>query len=127
MHENRNVDGLVRRPAFSHATIADNTIYVSGTIGSHDDQFQPVSGTVGEQTTQALRNLERILEACGASVDDVVKVTVALTDMSTFGEMNEAYVAVFRESPPARATMGVSELVLGASVQIECIAVRQRT
>ena len=75
MNENKNVDGLVRVPAFSHATVAGDTIYVSGTIGSRDDQFQPVSGTVGEQTTQALRNIEHILGACGASVDDVVKVT----------------------------------------------------
>ena len=127
MNENKNVDGLVRVPAFSHATVAGDTIYVSGTIGSRDDQFQPVSGTVGEQTTQALRNIEHILGACGASVDDVVKVTVYLTDMSTFGEMNEAYVTVFGDDPPARATVGASELVLGAGVEIECIAVRQRT
>ena len=126
VYETRNIDGLVRVPAFSHAKIAGDTIDVSGTVGSVDDQFETVSGSVGDQTTQALRNIKRILGACDASVDDVVKVTVYLTDIATFAEMNEAYIAVFGDDPPARATVGVSQLVLGAGVQIECVAVRQR-
>jgi len=69
-----------------------------------------------------LINLEAILGNCGASLRDVVKVNVYLSDMVTFDEMNHAYLEVFAEFPPARISVGGVGLALGAAVEIDCIA-----
>ncbi|HEX6458323.1 MAG TPA: RidA family protein [Thermoleophilaceae bacterium] len=116
-----NVEGVPRLPAFSHAVQVGDLIHVAGTLGT-DADFNLV-GNVKGQTLQALEYIKRILEECGASLDDVVKVNVYLTDMSTFGDMNEAYVSVFGDDPPARITVGCSALALGAAVEIDCVAV----
>ena len=120
-----NADGLARLPQFSHAVVADDTIYVSGTLGTVAGSFDLAAGGVGPQTTQALRNVENILAAAGSSSTDIVKVSVYLTDMTDFPEMNEAYSKVIGDPPPARITLGVAELALGAVVEIECIATRR--
>lgn len=119
-----NVAGVARLPAFCHATVAGPTIYVSGTLGAKPGGLELVEGGVAAQTRQALENVAEILAACGAGLSDVAKVTVYLTDMTTFPQMNEAYLAVFGEQPPARITVGCSELALGALVELDCIAYR---
>ena len=117
-----NVEGVPRLPAFSHAVQVDDHIYVAGTLGTEAD-LNLVEGGVRGETLQALAYIKRILDECGASLDDVVKVNVYLTDMSKFEEMNEAYMSVFGEKVPARITVGCSALALGASVEIDCLAV----
>lgn len=119
-----NVDGIARLPAFSHAAVAGDTIYVAGTLGTKDGELQLVEGGAGEQTAQVLRHIERILAECGASLEDVVKMNVYLTDMGQFEQMNQAYTSFFAGAPPARITVGCSELALGAVVEIDCVAVR---
>jgi 2-iminobutanoate/2-iminopropanoate deaminase len=118
-----NVDGIVRLPAFCHATIADRHVYVSGMLGAAPGSMDIVDGGVTAETTQALRNIEQILAACGVGMQDVVKVNVFLTDMAQFARMNEAYTAVFGDNPPARITVGCNALALGALVEMDCIAV----
>jgi 2-iminobutanoate/2-iminopropanoate deaminase len=81
-----------------------------------------VSGGVDAQLTQAIRNLELLLEGEGASLTDVVKTTVFLKHMSDFPVMNEAYVAAFGGHRPARSSIGVAELPLGGLVEIEAMA-----
>lgn len=120
-----NVDGLGRLPAFSHATVAGDQVFVAGQLGTVPGTMT-VSGGVGEQTAQALRNVEAILAACGCTFADVAKVNVYLTDMATFDEMNDAYLAVVGDDPPARITIGCAGLALGASVEIDCVAFRSR-
>lgn len=117
-----NVPDLARLPAFAHAVVADGIVYVSGTLGTEGDGLHLVAGEIGPQTTRALRNMERILATAGASLSDVVKVNVYITDMSGFAEMNQAYLEVFDDDPPARITVGCSELALGAVVELDCIA-----
>jgi len=117
-----NVPGVVRLPAFSHAVIAGREVFVSGMLGAAGESGGKVPGGVGPETTRALQNIELILRGCGCSLDDVVKVNVYLTDMSAFAEMNAAYVAVFGADPPARITVGCTELALGARVEMDCIA-----
>lgn len=126
MHKLVNVEGLGRLPQFSHAAMAGDTIYVSGTLGTAPGGLALVEGGVGPETTQVLRNLEAILDACGASLADVVKINVALVDMAQFGTMNEAYGEVFTDAPPARITVGVRALALGAAVEMDCVAHRAR-
>ncbi len=117
-----NVDGIARLPTFSHATVAGDTIYVSGSLGTLPDSMELAPGGIGPETAQTLENIERILNGCGASLADVVKVNVYVTDMSNFDAMNQAYLDAFGESPPARITIGGVELALGATVEIDCIA-----
>ena len=118
------VEGLGRLPQFSHATMAGDLIFVSGTLGTLGDAFELATGGTGPQTVQTLRNIETILQAAGAELRDVVKVSIYLADMTTFREMNEAYSEFFPDSPPARITVGGAVLALGAAVEIECIARR---
>lgn len=117
-----NVDGVVRLPAFCHATIAGCQVFVSGTLGALPGTLTLVDGGVGPQTLQTLRNMEAILAGCGCTLADVAKVTVYLTDMSEFAAMNEAYLSVFGADPPARVTSGCTGLALGAAVEMDCIA-----
>lgn len=122
-----NVPGLGRLPAFSHAVIAGDFIYVSGTLGTIPGSRELAEGGTGPETTQALRNIETILKECGASLDDLVKVNVFLTDIKTFPEMNEAYLQVIGEDPPARITVGRSAFALDAAVEIDAIAYKPQS
>ncbi len=121
---NRSIvaDELGRLPQFSHATVAGELIFVSGTLGTLGESFELAPGGTGPQTTQTLRNIETILRAAGAELSDVVKVSVYLSDMTTFPDMNAAYSEIFLQSPPARITVGGAVLALGAAVEIECVA-----
>jgi 2-iminobutanoate/2-iminopropanoate deaminase len=118
-----NVDGIARLPAFCHAVIAGQQVFVSGMLGAKPGTMELVDGGVAAQTTQAIRNIEEILAACGARLADVAKVNVFLTDMAEFPAMNEAYLAAIGDDPPARITVGCSGLALGAAVEMDCIAV----
>jgi 2-iminobutanoate/2-iminopropanoate deaminase len=118
-----NVDGVARLPAFCHAVIAGQQVFVSGMLGAKPGTMELVEGGIAAQTTQAIRNIEEILAACGAGLADVVKVNVFLTEMAQFGAMNEAYLAAIGDDPPARITVGCSGLALGAAVEMDCIAV----
>lgn len=121
-----NVEALGRLPAFSHAVVAGDFIYVSGTLGTRPGGLDLVEGGTREQTTQTLRNIETILQECGASLADLVKVNVFLSDMRTFPEMNAAYLEIIGSDPPARITVGRVELALGAAVEIDAVAYKPR-
>ena len=92
----------------------------SGQIGITDDSL--VDGGVGPQFRQALANLKGLFEGEGASLNDVTKTTVFLTDMNHYGEMNEIYMEVFGDHRPARSAVAVAQLPLGALVEIEASA-----
>ena len=117
-----NVSGLARLPAFCHAVVAGDFIYVSGTLGTKPGSMELAEGGTGSETTQALQNIGIILKECGASLADLVKVNVFLADMQSFSEMNEAYLEVMGSDPPARITVGRAELALGAAVEIDAVA-----
>lgn len=117
-----NIDGLAKLDTFCHAVVAGDFIYVSGTLGVTPNSMELIAGGTGPETLQTLRNIEKILNACEASLDDVVKVNVFLADMQTFSEMNAAYKLVMGSDPPARITVGCAELALGATVEIDCVA-----
>jgi len=96
-------------------------IVCSGQLGVKDGAL--VEGGVAAEATQAVANLAGLLESEGASLSDIVKTTVFLTNMDDFATMNEAYVAAFGDHRPARSTIGVAALPLpGASVEIEAWA-----
>jgi 2-iminobutanoate/2-iminopropanoate deaminase len=122
-----NAPGLARLPAFCHAVVAGDFIYVSGTLGTQPNSMDLVEGGTGPETAQALRNIAVILRACGASLADLVKVNVFLADIQTFSEMNEAYLVVMGAEPPARITVGRAALALGAAVEIDGVAYKPKT
>jgi 2-iminobutanoate/2-iminopropanoate deaminase len=117
-----SVPGVARLPAFCHAVIAGQQVLVSGMLGTRPDALELVGGGVAAQTVRALRNIEVILNACGCGLPDVAKVNVYLTDMTAFAEMNDAYLSVFGDDPPARITVGCTALALGAVVEMDCVA-----
>jgi 2-iminobutanoate/2-iminopropanoate deaminase len=90
-------------PLYSQGVRVGSTIYVSGMAGIDVATGQMAGATIQEQTGQALRNCRAVVEAGGGSLDDVVQVTVLLTNPADFAGMNEEYAKVFAVEPPARA------------------------
>jgi len=108
---------------FSPGIIAGNMFFCSGMIG-RDAETQTYGQSIEEQTAIALDNLKTVIENAGFRMENVVKATVYLTDMDYYTGMNEVYGTYFPENPPARATVGVSELVGEALVEISCMAIK---
>ena len=79
-------------------------------------------GTFGDLVRQSLNNLKAILEGAGYSLEDVVKTTIFLTDMSNFGTANTVYAKFFEKEPPARSCVAVQELPKGLPIEIEAVA-----
>jgi len=117
-----NVHGLARLPAFSHATVAGGQVFVSGVLGSKPGGLELVDGGIVAQTWQTLRNMEAVLHACGCVLENLAKVSVYLTDMELFADMNGAYLEVIGDDPPARITVGCQALALGALVEMDAVA-----
>ena len=86
-----------------------------------------VEGGAGAETRRSLEIIAEILEACKASLEDLVKVNVFLHDMANYELMNEAYLRVIGDNPPARITVGRADLALGAAVEIDAIAFKPRS
>lgn len=107
----------------SQAIRSGNTIYVSGQAHVTPEGVL-VEGTVGEKLTQIMQNIVQILGAVGANLDDVVKVTIYVTEMSQMPELNDVYPVYFSKPLPAREAVCVKELPLGATIEISVIAVK---
>ncbi|MEM7128622.1 MAG: RidA family protein [Chloroflexota bacterium] len=116
------VDGLARLPAFCHATVAGDFVYVSGTLGTKPNSMDLVEGGTAAQTIQTLRNIETILESCGATLAHLIKINVFLANIDDFSAMNKAYLSIIGDDPPARITVGRAALALGAAVEIDGVA-----
>lgn len=109
---------------YSQATATDGLVFTAGQIPLDASSGKIVEGGIAEQTHQVLKNLKAVVEAGGSSMDKVMKTTVFLTDLSNFAEVNAIYSEYLGESVPARSTIQVSALPVGALVEIEAIAIR---
>ncbi len=109
---------------FSTAVRVDNTLYLSGVIGTdpNADTLVPIPGGIGAETKRALEIIKEELETFGSSMEKVVKCTIYLADIDEWTAMNDVYITFF-ETPPARSALGANGLAIGARVEIECIAV----
>jgi 2-iminobutanoate/2-iminopropanoate deaminase len=107
---------------YSQAVIHNGIAYLSGQIALDPATNQIIEGDVAAQTERVLQNLKAVLEACGASLDSVLKTTVFLKDMSDFPRMNEVYGRYFSAKPPARSTVQAARLPRDVSVEIDAIA-----
>lgn len=108
---------------YSQATRKGNLLFISGQLGLDPATGELASGGVAGQAQQSLKNLQAILAAAGATVDDVLKTTVFLVDMADFATVNKIYSEVFKQNYPARSCVAVAALPKGGLVEVECIAV----
>ncbi len=106
---------------YSHAVQVGNVMFCSGQIPLDPESMKIVDGGIEAQTKQVLSNISALLATVGASFDNVVKNTVFLTDLGDFAVMNDLYAAAFGDHKPARSTIQVAALPLGACVEIECV------
>jgi 2-iminobutanoate/2-iminopropanoate deaminase len=107
---------------YSHGIDADGLIFLSGQTPVDPKTGKLTEGDIKAQTEQSFKNLFSVLQTAGLSPDNVQKVNVFLVDMNDFSAMNEVYKKQFAEPYPARTTIGVAALPLGARIEIEMIA-----
>jgi 2-iminobutanoate/2-iminopropanoate deaminase len=107
---------------FSAGIVDNGRVYSSGQVAQDPTTGKLIQGGVAAQTAQVIENIEAVLAAAGKTLGDVVKVNVYLADMRHFAEMNTVYAECFRAPYPARTTVAVAGLPLGAAVEIEVVA-----
>jgi 2-iminobutanoate/2-iminopropanoate deaminase len=121
--EIRTADAPAPVGPYSQAIRSGDVVYVSGQIPLDPATGKKVEGEIEDEARQVLANLKAVLEAAGSGMDRVVKATVYLTDLSLFPRVNAVYAEAFDADPaPARVTVGVAALPLGAQVEIDAIA-----
>jgi reactive intermediate/imine deaminase len=116
----RTPDAPAAIGTYSQAVRAGDTVYLSGQIPLDPGTMQLVEG-FENQVRRVFENLRAVCIAAGGDFEDVVRVTVYLTDLANFGKVNEVMAACFREPYPARAAVGVASLPRGAAVEIDAI------
>jgi 2-iminobutanoate/2-iminopropanoate deaminase len=107
-------------PAIEH----NGVVYLSGQIALKGDSGELAMGSIEEETTQVMENIGILLRAAGLGYDDLLKVTVLLSDMSHYPAVNTVYGSYFKEAPPAREAFAVKGLPRGVNVEISGIAGR---
>ena len=123
----RSIIATDRAPAaigpYSQAVRAGSTVYLSGQIALDPATGQLVEGGIEAQADRAFRNLAAVVAASGASLADVVKLTLFLTDLNDFPKVNQVMQAHFAQPYPARSTVGVVALPRGALFEVEAVVV----
>lgn len=106
---------------YSHAVRAGGLLFCSGQIPLDRESGELVGDSAAEQARRCLENLGAVCEAAGASLARAVRMTVYMTDLSAFAEVNEVYASFFAQDPPARVAIGVAALPRGAQVEIDAV------
>jgi 2-iminobutanoate/2-iminopropanoate deaminase len=106
---------------YSHAVRAGSLVFCSGQIPLDAETGELIGATPAEQARRCLENLAAVCAAAGASLADAVRLTVYMTDLGAFAEVNEVYATFFASDPPARVAVGVAALPKGALVEIDAI------
>ena len=112
---------------YSQAIRAGDLIFLSGQIPIDPVTGKTVEGGIDDQTRRVLDNIKGLLASQGSAMDDVVKVTIFLKDMSDFNRVNEIYATYFPSSPPARSTVEVARLPRDVLIEIEAVALAGKT
>jgi 2-iminobutanoate/2-iminopropanoate deaminase len=107
---------------YSQAVVYGGLAYLSGQIPIDPGNNKLIEGGISAQTERVLENIKAVLEACGASLDSVLKTTVFLKNMDDFAAMNQVYERYFAQNPPARSTVQAAKLPRDVGVEIDCIA-----
>jgi 2-iminobutanoate/2-iminopropanoate deaminase len=109
---------------YSQAIVAGDFVFVSGQIPSNPSTGEIISGDVKAETKQVMENIKAVLSEAGVGFSNVVKTTIFLTDMQSFGQVNEVYGTYFTDQFPARETVQVSALPKNVNVEISVIAIK---
>ena len=107
---------------YSQAIRIGDFLYTSGQISLDPETMKMITGDIEMETEKVLKNIEAILKADGLDLNNIIKTTVYLTDLSEFTRMNQVYEKFFSETKPARACVQVTALPKGAKVEIDAIA-----
>ncbi len=107
---------------YSQAILTGGLVFTAGQVPIDPATGKVEAETIEEQTRQVLLNIAAVLQAAGSSLDEVVKVTVFMTDLDDFSRMNEIYAEFFGSHPPARSAVEVAGLPLGVQIEMEAIA-----
>jgi 2-iminobutanoate/2-iminopropanoate deaminase len=125
MSEHRQPVTAIGAPAaigpYSHGVVAGGLLFCSGQIPLDPDTGEIHGDTPAEQAVRCLQNLEAVCAAAGTTLSDAVRLTVYMTDLGAFADVNDVYAAFFVADPPARVAIGVSELPRGAQVEIDAV------
>jgi 2-iminobutanoate/2-iminopropanoate deaminase len=125
MADSREVVEAAGAPAtigpYSHAVRAGGLLFCSGQIPLDPETGELAGASPAEQAERCLQNLRAVCAAAGTSLERAVRLTVYMTDLSAFGEVNEVYGRFFDAEPPARAAVGVAQLPRGAYVEIDAV------
>lgn len=108
---------------YSQAVRNGNTVYLSGQIPLDPETMELVAGDMRAQIERVFANLRAVVEAAGGTLNDIIKLTIYLTDLGHFQLVNEVMTQQFREPYPARAAIGVAQLPKGAQVEMDAILV----
>jgi 2-iminobutanoate/2-iminopropanoate deaminase len=106
---------------YSHAVRSGGLLFCSGQVPLDPASGELVAGPAADQARRCLTNLQTVCEAAGARLAQAVRVTVWLTDMASFAEVNDVYATFFDDEPPARVAIAVAALPRGADVEIDAI------
>jgi 2-iminobutanoate/2-iminopropanoate deaminase len=106
---------------YSHAVRAGGLLFCSGQIPLDPLSGELVGDTPAEQARRCLENLQAVCAAAGASLERALRLTVYMTDLAAFAEVNKVYASFFAEEPPARVAVGVAQLPRGAYVEIDAV------
>ena len=125
MTSDRHIIGTGEAPEaigpYSQGVRHGTLLFCSGQIPIDPETGELVSGSIGEQTTRCMNNLEAVCHAAGTTLDRAMRLTIYTTELESFAEINEAYGAFFADEPPARAAVGVAALPKGARVEVDAI------
>jgi 2-iminobutanoate/2-iminopropanoate deaminase len=106
---------------YSQAVLNGDLLFCSGQIPLDAASGELFTGSIGEETTKCLENLEAVCGAAGTTLGRALRLTVYTTQLESFAEINEAYAVFFPDAPPARAAIGVAALPKGARVEVDAI------
>lgn len=107
---------------YSQGISTGNLVFISGQLPIDPATGKLLEASIGEQTKLIMKNIEAVAQEAGTSLKNIVKTTIFLTDLGNFQDVNTAYGSFFNVAPPARATVQVAALPLGANIEIEAIA-----
>jgi 2-iminobutanoate/2-iminopropanoate deaminase len=107
---------------YSQAIVCNNMVFISGQLPIVPSSGEKLNGPIEEQTLQALNNIKAITEAAGSDISKILKVTIYISDIELWGEVNKVYASFFGPHKPARAIVPIKDLHYGCKIEVEAIA-----
>ena len=107
---------------YSQAVVYNNIMFISGQIPAVPGSGEKLNGPIEEQTLQVLKNIKAITEAAGSDISKILKVTIYISDIELWGDVNKVYATFFGPHKPARAVLPVKDLHFGCKIEMEAIA-----